>query len=167
MIVNCNEILKIREKHKDDKIVMVKGTFDLFHIGHLKLLQKSKSLGDLLVVVVKCDDAVKSKGIDRPIIDEKNRALIVDSIKYTDYCIIADEKIDMNNNCILSGNEKIQYERYSRIIKELKPNILIKQPNNDIPKSLLEIYKECSTKIIELERTEGISTTKLIERIRG
>lgn len=167
MIVSCNEISKIREKHKDEKIVLLKGTFDLFHIGHLKLLQKSKSLGDLLVVIVKCDDAVKSKGIDRPIIDEKNRALIVDAIEYTDYCIIADEKFNVDSDSILTGNDKVQYERYSRIIKELKPNILIKQPNNDIPESLLKIYKECSTQIVELERTEGISTTKLIEMIRG
>lgn len=167
MIINCKEISKIREKHKDERIVLVKGTFDLFHIGHLNLLQKAKSLGEILVVVLKCDEAVKLKGSNRPIINEKNRAMIVDSIEYVDYCIVANEKSVLDNNSTLSGRDKIQYERYSRIIKELKPNILIKQPNNDIPASLLKLYEECSTQIIELERTEGISTTKLIEKIRS
>ena len=166
MIANYDELSKIREKHKNDKIVMVKGTFDLFHIGHLNLLKKSKALGDVLVVVLKCDEAVKLKSTDRPIIDETNRALIVDSIEYTDYCIIANKKFNIDNDIIFSENDKIQYERYSKIIKELKPNILVKQPNHDIPVSLLQIYKECSTQIREIERTEGISTTELIEKIR-
>lgn len=166
MIVNYDELSKIREKHKNNKIVMVKGSFDLFHIGHLNLLKSSKSLGDILVVVLKCDEAVKLKSFDRPIIDEKNRALIVDSIKYTDYCIIANQKFNIDNDMV-AENERLQYERYSKIIKELKPNILVKQPNHDIPVSLLQIYKECSTQIVEIKRTEGISTTELIKKIRG
>ena len=56
------------EKHKNDKIVMVKGTFDLFHIGHLNLLKKSKALGDVLVVVLKCDEAVKLKSTDNSVL---------------------------------------------------------------------------------------------------
>ena len=166
MIINCDELFKIREKHKNDNIVLVKGTFDLFHIGHLNLLRRSKMLGDVLVVVLKCDEAVKLKGSDRPIINEEDRAFMVDSIKYTDYCIIANEKFTLDDESIVNERDKMQYERYSKIIKELKPDILIKQPNNDIPEALLKIYEDCSTKIIELERTGGISTTKLIEEIR-
>lgn len=166
MIVNYNELPKIRKKHKNDKIVMLKGTFDLFHIGHLNLLKRAKSLGDVLVVVLKCDEVVKLKSDDRPIIDETNRALIVDSIVYTDYTIIANQKFFIDNDIILSENDRIQYQRYSKIINELKPDILVKQPNHDIPVPLLQLYKKYSTQIIEIDRTKGISTTELIEKIR-
>ena len=166
MLVNYGQLSGIRNKHKDEKIVLVKGTFDLFHIGHLNLLRRAKSLGDILVVIVKCDEAVKFKGTKRPFVDEYNRALIVDSIKYTDYCVIANEKNSRNNHSSLNEKDKLQFERYSRIIKELKPNIVIKQPDNCIPQCLLELYDKYSTKVIELERTEGISTTKIINKIR-
>lgn len=166
MLVNYGQLSDIRNKHKDESIVLVKGTFDLFHIGHLNLLRRAKSLGDILVVIVKCDEAVKFKGTKRPFVDEYNRALIVDSIKYTDYCVIANEKNSRNYHSSLNEKDKLQFERYSRIIKELKPNIVIKQPDNCIPQCLLELYDKYSTKVIELERTEGISTTEIINKIR-
>ena len=43
MLVNYGQLSGIRNKHKDEKIVLVKGTFDLFHIGHLNLLKKAKN----------------------------------------------------------------------------------------------------------------------------
>ena len=166
MLVNYGQLSGIRNKHKDEKIVLVKGTFDLFHIGHLNLLRRAKSLGDVLVVIVKSDEAVKLKGTERPFVDEYSRALIVDSIKYTDYCVIANEKNSIDYDGCLNEKDWLQYESYSRIIKELKPNIVIKQPDNCIPKCLLELYEKYSTKVIELERTEGISTTEIIDKIR-
>ncbi len=44
------------------KTIITYGTFDLFHIGHLKLLQRLKSLGDKLIVAVSTDDFNKLKG---------------------------------------------------------------------------------------------------------
>jgi len=166
MIVSYDELSKIREKYKNKKIVMVKGTFDLFHIGHLNLLKKCKNLGDILVVVLKCDEAVKLKNIDRPIINEVDRAQLVDSIIYTDYTIIANQRFPIDNDIILNEKDKFQYETYSKIINELQPDILAKQPNHDIPIPLLKLYEKYSTQLIEVPRTEGISTTELIEKIR-
>ena len=62
--------------------------------------------------------------------------------------------------------DKLQYERYSKIVNNLKPDIVIKQPDNNVPKCLLDLYKKGSTKVVEIERTKGISTTELIEKIR-
>lgn len=167
MIINYDGLLEIRNKYKENKIVMVKGTFDLFHIGHLNLLERAKSFGDILVVIVKCNKAVKLKGNDRPIIDEKNRAKIIDSIKYTDYTLIADQEFEIDIDYDLNENDKLQYKRYAKIIRELKPDILIKPINHKIPDVLLEIYKENSVQIIELSQTEGVSTTKIIDKIKN
>ena len=42
---------------KKEKIVTTYGTFDMFHIGHLNLLQRAKKLGDRLIVAVSTDDS--------------------------------------------------------------------------------------------------------------
>ena len=62
------------------------GVFDLFHFGHVNILKKSKSLCDKLIVGVSKDKLVlKYKKL--PIIPEKERLKIVQSIKYVDYAI--------------------------------------------------------------------------------
>lgn len=167
MIINYDELLEIRNKHKNDKIVIVKGTFDLFHIGHLNILKKAKSFGDILIVIVKCNEAVKLKGNDRPIIDEKDRANIIDSIKYTDYTLIANKEFEIDEACELNHNDKMQYKRYAKIIQDLKPDILVKIKNHKIPNVLLEVYRKNLVQIIEVDETEGISTTMLIKEIRN
>ena len=72
----------------------------------------------------------------------------------------------MDDYKVFYDKDKLQYERYSKIVNNLKPDIVIKQPDNNVPKCLLDLYKKCSTKVVEIERTKGISTTELIEKIR-
>ena len=59
------------------KIVYSSGTFDLFHIGHLNVLRKSKALGDYLVVGVSTDELVASYKVKAPIICYDDRAEII------------------------------------------------------------------------------------------
>ncbi len=47
--------------------MLLKGTFDLLHIGHVNRLRAAKKLGDALVVFVKCDEALREKGPGRSI----------------------------------------------------------------------------------------------------
>src|SRR6056297_192480 len=63
------------------KNVITYGTFDLFHIGHLKLLERAKKLGDKLIVGVSTDKFNEKKG-KKTIIPFENRFEIVKSIKY-------------------------------------------------------------------------------------
>jgi len=65
------------------KVIITYGTFDLFHIGHLNLLKKLKSLGDRLVVGISTDEfnAVKGK---ETVIPYEQRARIVESLKCVD-----------------------------------------------------------------------------------
>ena len=59
------------------KIVYSSGTFDLFHIGHLNVLRKSKALGDYLVVGVSTDELVATYKVKAPIICYDDRAEII------------------------------------------------------------------------------------------
>jgi glycerol-3-phosphate cytidylyltransferase len=68
------------------KKVITYGTFDLFHIGHLRLLQRVKNLGDHLTVAISTDEfnAVKGK---KTLIPYEQRREIVENIKCVDQVI--------------------------------------------------------------------------------
>ena len=164
MIITYEELPEIRRKYANKRIVMLKGTFDLFHIGHLNMIRRAKDLGDILVVLVKCDEAIRLKGPDRPIEDEKHRAAIVDAIRYVDYTLIADRKIDVGLD--VPEEERMQYLRYYKLVSDLRPDVLIK-PAKRLPTVLGKLYDEIGTEVCEVEETPGVSTTLLIKKIRG
>ena len=68
------------------------GVFDLFHIGHLNMLKKSKSLCDKLIVGVSTDDLVLYKN-KKPVIPFEERFEIVQSIQYVDAVV---PQVNMN-----------------------------------------------------------------------
>lgn len=68
------------------KTIITYGTFDLFHIGHLKLLKRLEGLGDRLIVGVSSDEFNKVKG-KTTIIPFEQRSEIVSSIKGVDLVI--------------------------------------------------------------------------------
>ena len=161
-------IASIHEDNQGKSIVILKGTFDLFHFGHVNMLRRARALGDILVVLVKCDEAIKLKGADRPIIDEYQRAVIVDSSKYVDYTLIANRKIDAGIKDV-PESEMHKYLRYYKLIEKLieilKPDVLIK-PDKKLPDILMNLYEQIGTKIHEVAETQGVSTTYLINKIR-
>lgn len=61
------------------KRVLTFGTFDLFHFGHLKLLQRASNFGDELFVGVSSDELNFSKKGRYPLFNEKERACILSS----------------------------------------------------------------------------------------
>ncbi len=67
-------------------VVLTYGTFDLFHVGHLNLLQRLKALGDYLVVGVSTDEFNATKG-KQTIVPFEDRQRIVQNIKCVDLAI--------------------------------------------------------------------------------
>ncbi len=70
------------------KVGYTQGVFDMFHIGHLNLLKRAKEQCEYLIVGVNSDELVKTYKNKIPVINQMNRAEIVDSIKVVDKCII-------------------------------------------------------------------------------
>ena len=65
--------------------VLVNGTFDIIHPGHVELLNYAKSLGDYLVVFIDTDRRVSEiKGPDRPINNQSDRKLLLQNLKAVD-----------------------------------------------------------------------------------
>ena len=65
------------------KIVYVIGVFDLFHSGHVRLLQRAKALGDKLIVAINGDEMV-AQYKRRPYLNEEERLEVVQSCRYVD-----------------------------------------------------------------------------------
>lgn len=82
------KLLKSEGKH----IVLANGCFDVLHVGHIRYLEASKKLGDILIVALNSDSSMKAiKDPQRPIIGEKARAEIVASLSAVDYVTIFSE----------------------------------------------------------------------------
>ena len=60
------------------------GVFDMFHIGHLNILKRAKEHCDFLIVGVSTDEVVQDYKHHTPVIPFKQRAAIVEAIKYVD-----------------------------------------------------------------------------------
>eukprot|EP01137_Pigoraptor_chileana_P011605 Opistho-2@62731 len=72
-----------------DKIVYVPGTFDLFHTGHVDLLEEARKLGDFVIVGLHTDQEVnRYKGNNNPIMNLHERVLSVLACKYVDEVVI-------------------------------------------------------------------------------
>lgn len=127
------------------KTVITYGTFDLFHIGHLKLLQRIKNLGDKLIVAVSTDEFNALKG-KRTIIPYEQRAEIVSNIKCVDLVI-------PENN----WEQKIEdIQKY---------NVDIFTMGNDWEGKFDFLKEYCE--VIYLDRTEGISSTQLKQTLKS
>jgi D-glycero-beta-D-manno-heptose 1-phosphate adenylyltransferase len=81
---------KLRENNK--KIVFTAGSWDLIHAGQCRYLEKAKEYGDVLVVGVSSNDAIRHvKGLNKPILDEKIRAEMLTFLKSVDFVTILPE----------------------------------------------------------------------------
>ena len=144
---------KFRKEQKE--IVFTAGCFDLIHVGHARYLQKARTLGDILVVGLASNSAVRQvKGKTRPIIDEKVRAEMLSFLEPVDYVHIHQEKTA------------------SAALKALKPDILLMvegdwgehfDENADV-----KVAKLNGTKVVVVPRQAPfLSTSAIIERVVG
>jgi glycerol-3-phosphate cytidylyltransferase len=124
---------------KQSKTVITYGTFDMFHIGHLRLLQRAKELGDTLIVAVSTDgfNALKGK---KTLIGYEQRAEIVSDIKGVD--LVIPEK---------------SWEQKRDDIVTYQVNTLVM--GSDWRGKFDDLKTLCE--VVYLERTENISTTQL------
>lgn len=72
-----------REQGK--RVVFTNGCYDLLHPGHVRLLERARSLGDVLILALNSDDSVRRlKGPARPLLDQNVRAALAASLEAVD-----------------------------------------------------------------------------------
>ena len=85
--------------------VVVNGTFDIIHPGHLALLNYAKSLGDFLIVAIDSDSRVRElKGPQRPINPQNERKQLLENLKAVDQVVVfnsSSELVDIIQQCAI------------------------------------------------------------------
>jgi len=75
------------------RVVLANGCFDLLHVGHVRYLEGARALGDLLIVGVNSDAAVRRlKGPGRPLMPASERAEILAALRAVDHVVVFDEE---------------------------------------------------------------------------
>lgn len=126
------------------------GTYDLFHIGHLYMLKRLKTMNDennTLIVGISTDNFNNEKKGRFPVCAEKQRYEIIKSIRYVDE-VFYEESMDKKKEYILKYNADIF------------------AIGDDWKGEFDYLEEEGVCKVLYLERTPMISTTELIEKIR-
>ena len=87
------------------KKIVVNGTFDVIHPGHLALLNYARSLGDFLLVAIDTDERVRAlKGSNRPINNQHERKLLLENLRAVDQVVIfnsSSELVDIVKKCAI------------------------------------------------------------------
>lgn len=155
--VDTTELLDLHSKlkKKKKKVVFAAGSWDLLHVGQMRYLEQSKSMGDVLVVGVNSNESIrKVKGKNKPILDEIIRAEALTYLRSVDYVTLVP-----TTSC-------------QPVLGLLKPDIYVtvKEDWNKDYKETNE-YKTVTdyggkVKLVD-RQSPYISTTKIVERIIG
>jgi glycerol-3-phosphate cytidylyltransferase len=125
------------------KTVITYGTFDLFHIGHVRLLERLRALGDRLVVGVSTDEFNTLKG-KRAVFSYEDRAAIVGAMRSVDLVI-----------------PERTWEQKRTDVAQHGASVLAM--GNDWKGRFDDLQDLCQ--VVYLERTDGISTSSIRETL--
>ena len=133
----------------DRKIVFVGGTWDLFHIGHLNIIEKAGEYGDKVVVGVSTDELVYKYKKIKPVIPLIERVAIIEALTCVDFVVIQKKLADV------------------KLMKQLQVDVFVSgddwKNKKARPKGYDWLEKNC--KLVFLPRTDGISSTIIKQRL--
>lgn len=128
-----------------NRTVVTFGTFDVFHVGHLNILERARELGDRLVVGLSSDELNRRKKGRYPVFPQAERARLLAALRCVDAVFIEH-----------SLEEKRQY------LLEQHADVLVM--GDDWKGKFDEFLDICQ--VVYLPRTPSISTTAVIEKVR-
>jgi rfaE bifunctional protein nucleotidyltransferase chain/domain len=133
-------------------IVFTNGVFDLLHRGHVEYLADARALGGSLVIGLNSDASARllGKGEDRPINQERDRAIMLAALEAVSIVCLFDERTPM------------------ALLEHVRPDLYVKGGDYDVealPESTLVKSWGGLSRTIQLR--PGYSTTRLVDRIRA
>ena len=130
--------------------VFTNGCFDIIHAGHVKYLESSKNLGDILIVAVNSDNSIKKlKGENRPINKLNNRIKILASFSFIDHIIVFEDLTPI------------------KLIEVISPNVITK--GNGYKKNQVVGYKyllKTGGKVEIINTKINTSSSKILKRLK-
>jgi D-beta-D-heptose 7-phosphate kinase/D-beta-D-heptose 1-phosphate adenosyltransferase len=133
----------------EKRIVLTQGTFDMFHIGHVRYLHKAREHGDVLIVGV--DDDAKArerKGENRPVVPLEERVEIITSTGSADIVLV----------------KQNTYPKW-HLIKVIRPDILIAVEGTYTPEEIDALKEHCDDVVVlkrQAETSTSAKTRKLV-----
>lgn len=130
------------------KVVFTNGCYDLLHPGHVRLLEKARSLGDILVLALNTDASVaRMKGPARPIICQRDRAELAASLAAVDAVTFFDE------------------DTPRELIADLLPDVLVKGADWSHFIAGREEVEAAGGEVLTLPLEPGLSTTNIVAEL--
>jgi len=135
-------------KRAGQSVVFTNGCYDILHPGHIRLLEKARSLGDVLILALNTDASVRRlKGPSRPLIPEQERAAAAMRLAAVDAVILFDE------------------DTPRELIAAVLPDILIKGADWAHFIAGREEVEAAGGRVLALPLEPGYSTTGIVEEI--
>jgi len=143
------EALVQRLRRAGKSIVFTNGVYDLVHPGHIRYLQAARALGDALLVGVNSDRSVRaSKGPQRPIVPEAERAEVIAALDCVDAAVVFDQ------------------DTPHEIISHLLPDVLVKGADWAADEIVgRDVVEARGGRVVRMPIEQGFSTTALIAKI--
>ncbi|MDE2141305.1 MAG: adenylyltransferase/cytidyltransferase family protein [Elusimicrobia bacterium] len=149
-ILPLKKLLTLRElwRWEGRSVVFTNGVFDILHAGHVRVLEKARAQGDLLIVGVNSDASVRAleKAPGRPVNAWRDRAEVVAALACVDAVVAFGESTP------------------EALMARLKPDVQVKGGDYK-PSDLPEARHAGRVVIVPLKK--GYSTTGLIKRLQG
>jgi rfaE bifunctional protein nucleotidyltransferase chain/domain len=149
------DTLRDQLKERGKKIVFTAGSWDLIHAGQCRYLERAKAEGDVLVVGVSSNDAIKRvKGPNKPILDEKIRAEMLTFLRSVDFVTVLPEPSCAPTLGLLKPDVFITVrEDWTDNYKQSKEYKTVKKYGGEV-------------QVVDRQST-SISTTKIVQRAIG
>ena len=147
-VINQRELQQLLThwRSQNKKVVFTNGCFDVFHLGHVSLLEKASELGDVLIVALNSDDSVRrAKGEDRPINKQDDRAVVLAGRQATDAVVIFEE------------------DTPEELLGLVRPDVLVKGAEYSLEQVVGGSFvKSYGGEIVRVQMVKGYSTTKVV-----
>ncbi len=139
---------RARWKEQGKSVVFTNGCYDLLHPGHIRLLERARSLGDVLILALNSDTSVRRlKGPSRPLISERERAEVAAALEAVDAVTLFEE------------------DTPRELIAAVLPDVLIKGADWGHFIAGREEVEAAGGKVMALSLEPGYSTTGIVETI--
>ena len=151
-IVSKTKAAEISKALKEQgKVVgFTNGCFDLLHLGHLNSFMQAKKECDVLFVGLNTDASVKRlKGKNRPVNDEKTRAMFLAALEFIDYVVLFDEDTAIP------------------LVEAILPDVVAKEGYDIEHWPEAQAALRYGAKAVTLKRFENYSTTGLIQKLKA
>jgi rfaE bifunctional protein nucleotidyltransferase chain/domain len=135
-------------KSQGKVVVFTNGCYDILHPGHIRLLESARSLGGVLILALNTDASVQRlKGPKRPLLPERERALLAAGLEAVDAVTLFDE------------------DTPRELIAAVLPDILVKGADWSHWIAGREEVEAAGGKVLTLPLEPGYSTTGIVEEI--